>query len=94
MQGWLLNVIIAVLLCATFLATLGVLVNAAFLITNAELDSSEKSFQFAIMAFSTALGWIYAFLAIVGLVFIRNLIDWMIDMEEHAHEIRQKLLNG
>ncbi len=31
------------------------------------------------------------FLVVVGLVFFRNAIDWMIDMEDHAKELRDLL---
>ncbi len=85
----LINVAIVIVLLVLCLGTGFVLVTGIYGLT--VLDLAEENVPLLVGQFVAALGilWLYCLILIGLLIFQRNLIDWLIDVEEHARAIRK-----
>ncbi len=85
----LINVAIVIVLLVLCLGTGFVLVTGIYGLT--VLDLAEENVLLLVGQFVAALGvlWLYCLILIGLLIFQRNLIDWLIDVEEHARAIRK-----
>ena len=86
----LINIAIVIVLLVLCLGTGFILVSGIYGLTVLESLASENV-PILVGQFVAALGilWLYCLILIGLLIFQRNVIDWLIDVEEHARAIRK-----
>lgn len=92
-QAVIINISIGFVVLGTLVMFLIAVVGSIIALASSDSDFAVGGMVF-VFGICYAVGiLIWGFLTVVALVFFRNVIDWMIDMEGHAHALRNKLTN-
>lgn len=88
-QGQIINVTIGIVMVGAVLGFLTLIVLAIISIVASDLDAGARLLLFGASVMQAFFLLIGSFFLVALLVFYRNLIDWLIDMEGHANALRK-----